>query len=142
MIFINSLKDLELLLRVFLVVVGDLENGILLIVEIIVVNDVSIGEIIDSDFNYGLLDGRNFIGFELVDIWNYFDWVFCFGIQVIFGEIKIFYENFEERIGFVLVISFYFDQFIFILVLKLDKVWGFCFIVYGGGYIKIVNYVI
>lgn len=80
MIFINSLKDLELLLRVFLVVVGDLENGILLIVEIIVVNDVSIGEIIDSDFNYGLLDGRNFIGFELVDIWNYFDWVFCFGI--------------------------------------------------------------
>lgn len=80
MIFNVSLKDYELFLRVFLVVVGDLGNGILLIVEIIVVNDVSIGEIVDSDFNYGLLDGINFIGFELVDKGNYLNFVFCFGM--------------------------------------------------------------
>ena len=140
MTFINSSKDWELLLRVPLVAAGDLENGTSLTVEITVANDVSIGETIDSDPNYGLSDGRNFIGFESVDTWNYFDWAPCFGTQAISGETLTSHENLEERTGLVPTTSFYPDQFIFTLALKPDKAWGFCFTAHGGGYTKTANY--
>lgn len=51
----------------FLVVVGELFDDILLIIEIIVVNDVNIGEVIESDIIYGVLVEINFIGIEMYD---------------------------------------------------------------------------
>ena len=86
MTFVYSSKDWELLLRVPLVAASDLEDGTLLTVEITVANDVSIAETSDSDPNYGLSDGTNFIGFESVDKGNYFRLAPCFGTQAISGE--------------------------------------------------------
>ena len=133
-------KDAELLLRVPLVAAGDLENGTALTVEITVANDVSIGETIDSDPNYGLSDGTNFIGFESVDKLNYFQLAPCFGTQGISGETKTSHENLEERTALVPPTSFYPAQFVFTLALKLDILWGSCFTPHGGGYAKTVNY--
>ena len=140
MTFINSSKDWELLLRVPLVSAGDLEDGTSLTVEITVANDVSVGETSDSDPNYGLSDGTNFIGFESVDKWNYLDWAPCFGTQAISGETKTSHEDLEERTGVIPSASFYPDQFVFTLVLKLDKAWGSCFTAHGGGYTKTASY--
>lgn len=42
-------------------------DDILLIIEIIVVNDVNIGEVIESDIIYGVLVEINFIGIEMYD---------------------------------------------------------------------------
>ena len=42
-----------------------------LTVEIIVGHDVNIGKVHDSDINYGISDGTNFIGFVTVDKGNY-----------------------------------------------------------------------
>ena len=140
MTFNTSSRDHELLLRVPLVAAGDLEDGTSLTVEITVANDVSIGETSDSDPNYGLSDGTNFIGFETVDKWNYFDWAPCFGTQGISGETKTSHENLEERTALVPQTSFYPDQFVFTLALKQDKRWGSCFTVHGGGYTKTANY--
>ena len=131
-------KDFELLLRVPLVAAGVLEDGTALTVEITVANNVSFGETYDSDPNFGLSDGTNFIGFEAVDQRNYFNLPPCFGTQASSGETKTSNENLEEMAGLVPADSFYPDQFVFIL--KLDKPWGSCFTAHGGGYTKTVNY--
>ena len=67
MTFNAGLNRFERLLRVTLVAPGVLVDGTPLTVKITVANDVSIGETIDSDPNYGLSDGTNFIGFQTVD---------------------------------------------------------------------------
>lgn len=59
-----------------------------LIVEIIVVYDVIIGIILESDNRYGVLDGINFIGFYFFDKVSYFNSVlclFCYGVEGIVG---------------------------------------------------------
>lgn len=141
MTFNASSKDYELLLRVPLVAAGDLGNGTSLTVEITVANDVSIGETVDSDPNYGLSDGTNFIGFESVDKGNYLNFAPCFGTQAISGETKTSHEDLEQTTALVPRTSqFYPNQFVFTLALKLDKAWGSCFTAHGGGYIKTVNY--
>ena len=51
--------------------------------EITVANDISIGEGIDSDINYGVPDGTRFIGFHIAasDKLNYSDHSTCYGIE-------------------------------------------------------------
>ena len=119
---------------------GDLENGTALTVEITVAKDVSIGETTDRDPSYGLSDGTNFIGFESVDKLNYRKLAPCFGTQGISGETKTSHEKLEETTALVPPTSFYPDQFVFNLALKLDILWGSCFTPHGGGYAKTVNY--
>ena len=131
-------KDFELLLKVPLVAAGALADGTPLTVEITVANDVSIGEKSNSDPNYGLSDGTNFIGFETVDQGNYFRWAPCFGTQASSGETKTSNENIEGHTALVPKDSFYPDQFVF--TLKLEKPWGSCFTAHGGGYTKTAEY--
>lgn len=89
MTFNAGSKDFELLLRVPLVAPGVLVDGTPLTVEITVANDVSIEETIDSDPNYGLSDGTNFIGFETVDQWNYFSLHLVLGRRRALGKRKL-----------------------------------------------------
>lgn len=138
--FNASSKDFELLLKVPLVAAGVLVDGTPLTFEMTVANDVSIGETSDSDPNYGLSDGTNFIGFETVDQGNYFRWAPCFGTQASSGETKTSTENLGGKTSLVPRDSFYPDQFVFTLALKLDKPWGSCFTAHGGGYTKTAEY--
>ena len=140
MTFNAGSKDSELLLRVPLVAACVLVDGAPLTVEIIVANDVSIGEHSDSDPNYGLSDGTNFIGFETVDQGNFEEWAPCFGTQASSGETKTSNEDLEWMTDLVPTASFLPDQFVFTLALKLDKPWGSCFTAHGGGYTKTANY--
>jgi len=131
-------KDFELLLRVPLVAAGVLKDGTPLTVEITVANNVSFGETGDSDPNYGLSDGTNFIGFETPDQENYFRLAPCFGTQASSGETKTSNKDLESLDGLVPKDSFVPEQFVFIL--KLDKSWGSCFTAHGGGYTKTASY--
>ena len=140
MTFNAASKDFELLLRVPLVAPGVLVDGTPLTVEIRVANDVSIGETIDSDPNYGLSDGTNFIGFETVAQGNYFSFAPCFGTQASSGETKTSNEDLEWMTPLVPTASCFPDQFVFTLALKLDKPWGSCFTAHGGDYTKTANY--
>ena len=138
--FNASSQDSELLLRVSLVAPGVLADGTPLTVDITITNDVSFGETIDSDPNYGLSDGTNFIGFETVDRDNYSNWAPCFGTQASSGETKTSTENLEWNTDLVPTDSFFPDQFVFTLALKPDKPWGSCFTAHGGGYTKTASY--
>ena len=55
------------LLKVPMIPAGFLKPNTPLTVEIIVAHDVNIGKVYDSDINYGISDGTNFIGFVTVD---------------------------------------------------------------------------
>ena len=132
-------KDFELLLKVPLVASGVLKDGTPLTFEITVAHNVSFGETDDSDPNYGLSDGTNFIGFETPDQKNYYKLAPCFGTQAISGETKTSHEDLESMDGLVPEDSFVPEQFLFIL--KLDKSWGSCFTPHGGGYTKTANYI-
>lgn len=131
-------KDYELLLRVPLVAADVFKDGTPLTVEITVANNVSFGETVDSDTNYGLSDGTNFIGFETPDQENYNLFAPCFGTQGSSGETKTSQKELESKDGLVPKDSFVPEQFVFIL--KLDKSWGSCFTALGGGYTKTANY--
>ena len=140
MTFNAGSKEFELLLRVALVAPGVLVDGTPMTVEITVANDVSIGETIDSDPNYGLSDGTNFIGFETVDQDNYPSLAPCFGSQASSGETKTSDEYLEWMTALVPTDSFFPDQFVFTLALKPDKPWGSCFTAHGGGHTKTASY--
>ena len=140
MTFNAGSKGFELLLRVALVAPGVLVDETPLTVEIIVANDISIGETTDSDPTYGLSDGTNFTGFETMDRRNYVKFAPCFGTQSSSGETKTFIEALESMTALVPADSFFPDQFVFTLALKPDKPWGFCFTAHGGGYTKTASY--
>ena len=127
------------LLRVPLVNAGVLTDETPLTVEITVANDVSIGQGIDSDIIYGVSDGANFIGFQTVNKGNYHKRSPCYGIEGQSGErltVKTRYGMFSPLPW--AIVSFYPDQFVF--TLKLDRPWGSCFTVHGGGFIKTAEY--
>lgn len=127
------------LLKVPLLAAGVLEDETPLTVEIIVTNDVSIGQTpgSDSDIKYGVSDGNNFIGFEAVDRGNYGSWAPCSGAEAKSGDVLTAVKLFDKFIPLASA-SFYPDQFVFIL--KLDQPWGSCFTPHGGGFIKTVEY--
>jgi len=56
------------LLKVLLVAADVLEDGTPLTVVMTVANDISIGQMADSDIRYGVSDGTSFIGFETTDM--------------------------------------------------------------------------
>ena len=132
----GSLKDAALL-KVPLVSAGILTDGTPLTVEITVANDVSIGQASDSDINYGVSDGTNFIGFETVDKINYNDYSPCFGTEAKSGTILTGFRMIAPSDPIPKFSSFP-DQFVF--TLKLDTSWGSCFIAHDRGFIKTVQY--
>ena len=84
--FNKGSSDGALLLKVPLVSAGILSEKTSLKVEIKVAIDASIGQTKDSDIDFGLSDGTNFIGFRTVDKHNYDNNVApCFGSEGAFG---------------------------------------------------------
>ena len=128
----------EALLKVPLVPAGILTDGTPLTVEITVANDVSIGQASDSDINYGVSDGTNFIGFETVDKINYNDYSPCFGTEAKSGTILTGFRTIDPRKYFISSSSSYPDKFVFIL--NLERSWGSCFIAHDDGFNKTAEY--
>ena len=126
------------LLKVPLVSAGVLEDGAVLTVEMTVVNDVSIGQVKDSDIRYGVSDGTSFIGFQTVDKFNYNMWSPCFGAEGKSGETLTELQRFDRFASLPASEKFYPDQFF--ITLKLDQSWGSCFTLHGGGFIKTAEY--
>ena len=130
--------DYQLLLGVPLVAAGVLSDATPLTVEITVANDASIGQESDSDPNYGVSDGTNFIGFETLDQGKYFEWAPCVGTQANSGESYSSLRYFNQTTSLIPRDSHYPDQFVF--TIKLDRPWGSCFTAHGGGYTNSVGY--
>ena len=132
----GSPKDAALL-KVPLVAAGVLLDATPLTVKITVANDVSIGQIHDSDAIYGVSDGINFIGFEAPDRGNYDKNYPCYGVEATPGETLTNKRSFDKKTPNQ-VASFYPDQFVF--TLKLDKPRGSCFTTQGGGFLKTAEF--
>ena len=130
--------DKELLLRVPMLAADVLADNTPLTVEITVANDVSIGQEYDSDPNYGVSDGTNFIGFEVVDQLNYLRLAPCTGTQAKSGQSHTSLKYFNAETSLIPRDSHYPDQFFF--TLKLDQSWGSCSTAHGGGYTNSVEY--
>ena len=134
--FTASSLNNSALLKVPLVPDGVLPNGTPLTVEITVRNDVSIGEIKDSDIKYGVSDGTNFIGFFAVDKGNYNIRPPCFGIEATSG---ITMTDIKEADRQPIQNAKYPEYFVF--TLKLEKQWGSCLTTrHGEAFRKAVNY--
>ena len=56
-------------------------DSIPMTLEITVGEDLSIGNLVDSDTRYGVSDGTNFIGFKAPDKLNYGTKAPCFGVE-------------------------------------------------------------
>ena len=126
------------LLKVPLVSPGVLEDGAVLTVEMTVANDVSIGQVKDSDIRYGVSDGTSFIGFETVDKLNYNNLSPCFGAEGTSGKTLTELRTHDKSTSLPASERFYPDQFL--ITLKLDESWGSCFTPHGGGFIKTAEY--
>lgn len=83
--FDRGSSDGAMLLNVPLVNAGILSEKQPLKVEIKVAVDSTIGQTKDSDIDFGLSDGTNFIGFRTRDKHNYKTVAPCFGLQGSFG---------------------------------------------------------
>ena len=136
--FIAGSITYELLLRVPLVAADVLSDATPLTVEITVANDASIGQESDSDPNYGVSDGTNFIGFETLDQGNYYGWAPCVGTQANSGKTYSSLQYLNPTTSLIPRDSRYPDQFVF--TIKLDQPWGSCFTEHGGGYTNSVGY--
>ena len=112
-----------------------LQNSTPLTVEIVVFNDVKIGDTEDSDPRYGVSDGISFVGFETVDKDTYSrDYAPCFGIEgtsksSLTGMRMIKPKSLPRPTD-----SFYPGQFV--ITLKLDERWGLCYTAHDGGFLK------
>ena len=135
--FNAGLKKDPALLKVPLVAAGVLLDETPLTLKITVANDVSIGQIFDSDIKYGMSDGINFVGFEAPDRGNYDTHYPCYGVEATPGETLTNKRWFDQKTPNQ-VASFYPDQFVF--TLKLDKPWGSCFTTQGGGFLKTAEF--
>ena len=102
-------------------------------------NDVSLATNRDGDIKYGLSDGRNYIGFMLVDTKNYRNHAPCYGVEgkpgVRLGSQRTIMQSgptvpARER--------FYPGRFEFSF--KLNERRGFCYTAHAGGYVKDATY--
>ena len=124
------------LLKVPMIPAGVLKDSTPLTVEITVANDVNIGQTTDSDIRYGVSDGIRMIGFEIRDKGNYGTDSPCYRVEgyssrtlksVLYGPLKPKPTD-----------SFYPGQFI--ITLKLDELWGSCYIAHDGGFVRTAGY--
>ena len=125
------------LLKVPMIPAGFLKPNTPLTVEIIVAHDVNIGKVYDSDINYGISDGTNFIGFVTVDKGNYGVVAPCSTIEGI-SSTTLSSLKYGPRTPKASRGSFYPGQFVF--TLKLDERWGSCYTTHDGGLVKTAAY--
>ena len=73
--------DNPALLTVPIIPAGVMTDSTPMTLEIPVGEDLSIGNLVDSDTRYGVSDGTNFIGFEAPDKLNYGTKAPCYGVE-------------------------------------------------------------
>ena len=124
------------LLKVPLIAAGVITDATPLTVEITVANDVSIGNVPDSDISYGVSDGSKFIGFHVPDKGNYGTNSPCYGMEGASGKrlSSIRYEPISPKPSD----SFYPGQLVF--TVKLDERWGSCYTAHDGGFVRTAGY--
>ena len=124
------------LIKVPIIPAGVCKDSTPLTVEIIVANDVSIGQGQDSDIRYGVSDGTGFIGFHTTDRANYGVRSPCNGMEGVSGSTLTAtrYEPKEPKPSD----TFYPGQFVF--TFKLDERWGSCYTAHDGGFVRTAGY--
>jgi len=126
--------DNPALLKVPIIPAGVMTDSTPMTLEITVGEDLSIGNLVDSDTRYGVSDGTNFIGFEAPDKLNYGTKAPCYGVEGKSGttlssiQTKLM-QSLQNRVS---------GQFVF--TLKLDERWGSCYTAHDGGFVKTAGY--
>jgi len=128
--------DQAAILKVPMIPAGVVTDSTPMTLEITVGEDLSIGNVADSDIRYGVSDGTNFIGFEVPDKLNYNTKAPCFGIEGMSGATLSSIR--EDPVTPKPSDSFYPGQFVF--TLKLDERWGSCYTAHDGGFVKTAGY--
>lgn len=123
------------LLKIPLIPAGMLPDQAQLTVKIIATNEINTG--VYSDPSYGLSDGTNFVGFEVVDTNNYDTNPPCFGTEGTSGLLLKEREYIDMDTPLISN-RVYPGQFIF--TLKPHMMWGSCFTTQDGGFNKTALY--
>ena len=124
------------LFQVPMIPAGVLTDSIPMTIEITIGEDLSIGNVADSDIRYGVSDGTNFIGFEVPDKLNYNRKAPCYGVE---GKPGTTLSSIQTNsVTPKPSDSFYPGQFVF--TLKLDERWGSCYTAHDGGFVRTANY--
>ncbi|XP_068702865.1 uncharacterized protein [Montipora foliosa] len=137
----SSTVNNEAILKIPLIPPGEFENSAPVTIEMTVANDVDIAQAGDSDLNYGLSDGDNFVGIFLLDRNNYNSLAPCFGVEGTPGyvlESKIT----RDRSSPLLPTSqrtFYPGRFE--LTFKVNERTAYCYTAHAGGYLKDIRYI-
>ena len=131
--------DRPALLKVPMIPAGWLHYSAPLTVKIVVSHDVSIGKSVgtDSDIDYGVSDGKSFVGFCTVDKNNYPNYAPCYGCEGTSGTTLTGSRSFGHSSPKPSD-SFYPGQFVF--TLKLDERWGSCYTAHDGGFARTAVY--
>ena len=124
------------LLKVPMIPAGVIPDLTPMTIEITVGEDLSIGNVADSDIRYGVSDGTNFIGFEAPDKLNYNHKAPCYGVEGKSGAILSSVQT--KSVTPKPSDSFYPGQFVF--TLKLDERWGSCYTAHDGGFVRTAGY--
>ena len=128
--------DQAAILKVPMIPAGVVTDSTPMTLEITVGEDLSIGNVADSDARIGVSDGTNFIGFEVPDKLNYNTKAPCFGIEGMSGATLSSIR--EDPVTPKPYDSLYPGQFVF--TLKLDERWGSCYTAHDGGFVKTAGY--
>ncbi|KAL9954521.1 hypothetical protein ACROYT_G042071 [Oculina patagonica] len=132
-------EDDAALLKVPMIPANVLHNSTKLTVKIVVCNDVDIGENEDSDPMFGISDGISFVGFWILDRFNYHDSPPCFGIEgssgTIFKQIRQI-SRYSSRPSD----TFYPGQFVITLKLDAHESWGSCYTAHDGGLVETAGF--
>ncbi|XP_067041196.1 uncharacterized protein [Acropora muricata] len=127
------------LLRIPLIPPGVFKSSAPITIQMTAANDVSLATGKDSDLQYGLSDGDNYIGFMLVDTKNYKDHAPCLGVEGKPGVRMGSHRTIEQSRPIVdKSETFYPGRFE--LTFKLNEHRGFCYTAHVGGYVKDATY--
>ena len=128
------------LFKVPMIPVDVLQDSTPLTVEIVVSNNVTIGESdSDSDMLYGVSDGISFIGFEIVDKNTYkINYPPCYGVEGIPLNLSLKAARTVSSLLLKPRDTFYAGQFV--STLNLNERWGACYTAHDGGFVKTAAY--
>jgi len=128
--------DNAALIKVPMIPAGVVTDSTPMTLEITVGEDLSIGNVADSDVRIGVSDGTNFIGFEVPDKLDYGTKAPCYGVEGMSGETLSSIKS--NSVTPKPSDSFYPGQFAF--TLKLDERWGSCYTAHDGGFVRTAGY--
>jgi len=128
--------DNAALIKVPMIPAGVITDSTPMTLEITIGEDLSIGNVADSDVRIGVSDGTNFIGFEVPDKLNYGTKAPCYGVEGKSGATLSSIQT--NSVTAKPSDSFYPGEFTF--TLKMDERWGSCKTAHDGGFVRTAGY--